>query len=85
MDLALHNLQRLICHKTQTNKHLSIYSFKSGRILFSYLYICLSLFIAFGKYINPLIPKQVNRIYLICMYKEDLAFVKFCYSTVPLP
>ena len=25
MDYALNNLQRLICYKTQTNKHLHIY------------------------------------------------------------
>ena len=26
MDLALNNLQRLICHKTQTNKQSNIFS-----------------------------------------------------------
>ena len=29
MDLALDNLQRLICHKTQTNKQIGCYLFKN--------------------------------------------------------
>ena len=47
MDLALNNLQRLICHKTETNKqtykthiHTYVHIYSESQDIFTYVFIC---------------------------------------------
>ena len=79
-DLALNNLQWLICHKTKPNQKnpiYLIYMYKEDLALNNLQWlIC-----------HKTKPNQKNPIYLIYMYKEDLALNNLqwliCHKTKP--
>ena len=64
-DLALNNLQWLICHKTKPNQIIYIWYICIKRIWHSITYS--------GWYAIKPNQTKPNHIYLIYMYKEDLA------------
>ena len=83
MDLALNNLQRLICHKTQTNKP------KIG-IKYQYLKTFNSMQINELWLVNKYYLKSIrfHMIYLIYTYKQNLALSNLqglmCRKTQPI-
>ena len=91
MDLALNNLQKLICHKTQQTKpyvsqsiYLSIYL---SLFLSIHLWLCLSLFICISIYFFPFIYLSLFISFYQSIHLSNYVYVylssyKLCFTSI---
>ena len=75
MDLALNNLQRLLCHKTQTNNQLYIYIH-----IYIYIYTCICVCVHINRHIHTYIHTYTQKESLLTLigYKT-IIYYYYCY------